>query len=389
MSIESIEMREQKQVSEKAVYIGTHRACPPEVTLAHVQPFLSEMGITRVADVTYLDDLGIPVFQAIRPNSRNLSVSQGKGLTPILAKVSAIMESIETWHAEQPDLVMVEATIGEMAACLPYSIYDLNLAEQHVLHPGFLLKWLAGRLLDSGAETFVPAGYVRLDLTVQNAWLPPTFNLTSNGLASGNTLDEATLHGLYEVIERDTLAQIKIGKLQELAVDPATVDGSASAQLIELLRRAGADFELKFAAGPTGIPCFIARVISSNYPIVSLGYGCHLDRDVALSRAITEAAQSRLTMIAGARDDIGMQGYARIRSRRKFATLNKAGSRIDFHDVSSVNLFHLAEDLQEVTQRFLASMDCTPIVVNLTRPEFAIPVVFVAAPQLRFLETHK
>ena len=389
MSIESIEKQEEKWASQKAVYIGTHRTCLPEVTLARIQPFLSEMGVTRVADVTYLDDLGIPVFQAIRPNSRNISVSQGKGITPLLAKVSAIMESVEMWHAEQPDLVTTEATISDMAAYLPYSIYDLNLAAQHVLHDGFLLKWLAGRLLHSGAESFVPAGYVHLDFTVQDAWLPPTFNLTSNGLASGNTLDEATLHGLYEVIERDTLAQIKMGKLQELAIDPDTVDGLASTHLIELLRRADADFEIKFAIGPTGIPCFITRIISSNYPIVSPGYGCHLDRDVALSRAITEAAQTRLTMIAGARDDIGGQVYARIRSQRKFATLNKAGTQIDFRGIASVNLLNLAEDLQEVTRRFLTSMDCSPIVVNLTRPEFAIPVVFVAAPQLRFLETHK
>src|SRR5215470_1129527 len=58
------------------------------------------LGITRVANVTGLDWVGIPVYNAIRPNSRSLSVSQGKGVTHTAAKVSAYMESAEYWHAE-------------------------------------------------------------------------------------------------------------------------------------------------------------------------------------------------------------------------------------------------------------------------------------------------
>ena len=375
--------------AQKALYIGTHRVCPPEETFSRVEPFFSTMGITRVADITHLDDLGIPVFQAIRPNSRNLSTSQGKGVTRLLAKVSAVMESIETWHAEQPILTGIDATVGDMATVLPYSIYDLNLAEHHMIHDGLRLEWFPGTLLGSGQKTFVPARYVRLDFTTSNAWVMPTFDLASNGLASGNTCEEAILHGLYEVIERDTFARVKLRTLQEVAIDPETIDGIASTQLIEQLRKRGADFEIKYAIGPMGVPCFSAHIISPNYPVVLPGYGCHLDRDVALSRAITEAAQARLTMISGARDDIGKQVYARIQSRKPFAPLKKESTKADFRDIPSMNLSYLTEDLSEVTQRFLSTVACLPIVVNLTRPEFNIPVVFVVAPQLRFLETRK
>ena len=376
-------------IDAKAVRLGTHRACSPEETLARIQPLLPRMGITRVADVTQLDDLGIPVYQAIRPNSRNLSVSQGKGVTRPLARDSALMESIETWHAEEPELPITRAMIGEMAGRLPYSLYDLNLLEQHVLHDGYELEWYPGHLLGSWEPTFVPAGYVRLDFTVSNAWLPPTFDLSSNGLASGNTLEEALLHSIYEVVERDTLARAARGNVTEMIIDPATIDGEASMLLLELLERAKADFELIGLLGPAGIPCFEARIISPNYPVVSPGYGCHLDRDVALSRAITEAAQSRLTMISGARDDIPKRAYMRVRERRTPVKFARERACADFRAMPTSQTALLSEDLKEVTRRLLPVVSCPPLVVNLTKAEFALPVVFVAAPQLRFWETHK
>ena len=59
-----------------------------------------QMGITRVANVTGLDRVGIPVVMVVRPNSRSVAVSQGKGLTVAAAKASGVMEAAELWHAE-------------------------------------------------------------------------------------------------------------------------------------------------------------------------------------------------------------------------------------------------------------------------------------------------
>ncbi len=65
--------------TEKGFRDGTHRAVPPKDTVARVRRFLPVMGITRVANVTGLDTVGIPVVMVCRPNSRSISVSQGKG----------------------------------------------------------------------------------------------------------------------------------------------------------------------------------------------------------------------------------------------------------------------------------------------------------------------
>ena len=76
---------------EKRYRRGTHRTLSPAETLARFGIHARKLGITRLANVTGLDYLGIPVFMSIRPNSRSLSVSQGKGIDEDAAMASALM----------------------------------------------------------------------------------------------------------------------------------------------------------------------------------------------------------------------------------------------------------------------------------------------------------
>ena len=80
---------------------GTLRAATIDATWRRFAPAARRAGITRLAELTGLDTLGIPVFAAIRPLGRSLSTQQGKGLTPDAARVSALMESLETYTAER------------------------------------------------------------------------------------------------------------------------------------------------------------------------------------------------------------------------------------------------------------------------------------------------
>ena len=72
------------------------------------------MGITRIANVTGLDTIGIPVVMVCRPNSRSVSVSQGKGLTLAAAKASGVMESVEGYHAEHITLALEMLELQEL-----------------------------------------------------------------------------------------------------------------------------------------------------------------------------------------------------------------------------------------------------------------------------------
>ena len=99
----------------KGFWHGTHRATAPATTLDRVRPLAAEFGITRTANVTGLDRIGLPVVMVCRPNSRSISVQQGKGLSLEAAKASGVMEAVETFHAEHILLPLKHASRRDLA----------------------------------------------------------------------------------------------------------------------------------------------------------------------------------------------------------------------------------------------------------------------------------
>ena len=365
---------------------GTHRAATPAATLCRIKPLLARAGITRLADVTGLDWVGLPVYQAIRPNSRNLSVSQGKGLTRAQAKVSALMESLETFHAERIDQPGVWATVGEMRRTLAYDPYTLPLAEPCYLTDATPLAWVAATDLLTGAPTWVPRVLCELDVALQERWYVPLFLASSNGLASGNTVTEALLHGLYEVIERDTLwrcAETRLAPERSVALD--SIAPRLARRVLDRFAAAGLRTHVADLTGPTGLPCFEVWLDHPEAPSLYGGSGCHPSRLTALLRALTEAAQSRLTYIAGSRDDVAREAYHHARSpsgappRPPFPD----ESRRRFAEVPSFPTAASQELLREVVGRVRRMTGQSPVAVDLRRPEFGLPVAFVVAPGLR------
>jgi YcaO-like protein with predicted kinase domain len=357
---------------------GTHRARTGDETWAQLAGLLPVVGITRLAALTWLDGAGVPTYQAIRPQTRNLSVSQGKGITDQLARISAVMESIESWHAER--VVPGErALLGDVQSTLPYDWRRLPLASPCALDPGSTIAWLPATGLD-GSSTLIPRALVDLDSTVDRRWEVPGFLASSNGLAAGNTRTEAVLHGLYEVIERDCLAGWDATPREGWhRVDPATVPGTTG----ELLRRLsdhGVHAELYDITGEIPIPCFTAFLWSSSFPLRMLGSGAHLDATVALSRAVTEAAQARLGSISGARDDMGRGLFQLARARALDEYSDPGGTLHPFTPRYAGE--HLDEDLATVAQ-LLAERGFSAWVVEHTRPEVGVPVVHVVVPGMR------
>ncbi|GAA3570993.1 YcaO-like family protein [Streptomyces osmaniensis] len=366
---------------------GTHRAVAPEITWERIAPHLLRYGITRVADVTRLDNIGIPVFLAVRPGSETLAVSQGKGASPLLAKLSAVMESIELWHAEQPQLDTFTTTPASLR--LPYTLADLNLRMTDEWIGRLTLPWVEARSLLDGRAVPVPLDLVRLSYSGSHFWRPRLFESSSTGLASGNTFTEACLHALYEAIERDVLAAHPSGTdPRRLTIDPDTIRDAHLRSLLGLLSEAGVDVRISCIPNRFAVPTFAAFVWSPLFPIVCAGSGSHLDPVVAVSRALTEAVQSRLTEISATRDDIpsDQDTWRDASPRPRFPTGPDAVPLDEALSGHEAVHHGMERELEDVTRRITDVTGHAPLVVRLSGPSEPFSVVRVVCPGLSFAE---
>jgi ribosomal protein S12 methylthiotransferase accessory factor len=374
--------------SRKAYRDGTHRAVTPEITLARVEPLLPRIGVTRVAMLTGLDTIGIPVAAAYRPNSRSISVHQGKGASPAAAKASAIMEALETHHAESVDLPLRLGTYENMRKRVP-SVDPGALPRARGGSPldGPIL-WTPGVELLSGAVVWVPFALVGFDLVADDLPGATAFQRTTNGLASGNNWHEAAIHALCEVVERDavTLWSAAGPATQDAcAVDPVTIDSRCVAGLLAKFAAAAMVVKIWDVTSDIGLPAFVALVTAADRTCAEIGAGCHLDREVALSRALTEAAQARLTVISGAREDLEEGVYCDRASERRVASINGwlgARARRSWNASPNCATGTLTEDLAIAVDRLRAAGLNQVVAVDLTKVEFGVPVLRVIVPGL-------
>lgn len=381
----------------KAHREGTHRACSPAETVARFRPLGTRIGLTRLANVTGLDVVGLPVWVAIRPNARGLSTSQGKGLTHDAAKASALMESIETWHAEhveQPVVIDSAWSLGQRANVI--EVDGLSHYADAPPRPDLPLAWVEGYDLLQDRPCHVPLECVSTNYVVPARGAPaPTFVQSSNGLAGGNHVLEAITHALAELIERDAVA-LAAGDLRRLdagrRVDPATVRDPACREVLGYLERAHVEVALFDLTSDLGIPVYGCSIVDADGALrwrtlpPFNGYGCHLTPGIALLRAINEAVQSRLTWISGSRDDISMAEYRRGGNAEDLARfrarLAAQPPSLDFADRAGLATDSFEGDISVMLDALRRAGIHNAVVVDLSRQDIGVPVVKMVVPRL-------
>ena len=380
---------------------GTHRCVPPAETLSRIVPLMSRFGISRVANVTGLDRIGLPVVAAYRPNSRSLAVAQGKGVTLEAAKASALMEAIELHHAERVNLPVIYGRFSDLIAThRMVEVTELALTATSKYRDSLPLLWIEGFDLMQQERVLIPYECVHLDATYPQPAGSGCFISSSNGLASGNSLLEAINHGICEVVERDatTLWSLRSTEArEERRVDLTTVNDPTCQEIFKLLDRAEMDLVVWDLTTDVEIPSFLALLLERDrHPdrlqYSSAGMGCHSARDVALLRAVTEAAQSRLTLIAGARDDVFRDEYQRD-ARRTERTLDheqlmKTNGVRAFRDIPFFNESSFRDDVVWELDQLSSVGIRRVVVIDLTDPSVNIPVVRVIIPGLESPDHH-
>src|SRR3954470_5285453 len=151
----------------KIFRLGTHRAVRPEETVERVRPFMAAMGITRIANITGLDRIGVPVVMVCRPNSRSLAVSQGKGLDLAAAKASGLMESVEDYHAERIALPLKLGSYEELRhSHRLVDVTKLPRTTSSRFHPSLPVLWIEGYDLLQQEPVWVPHDLVHMRYTL-------------------------------------------------------------------------------------------------------------------------------------------------------------------------------------------------------------------------------
>jgi YcaO-like protein with predicted kinase domain len=298
-------------------HTGGDRPADLRNLVLRVRPHFPAAGITRVAEVTGLDRIGIPVALAVRPNSRSLSVSQGKGALKDEAFISAVMEALELATAERLPEALKWASLAEISnSGIPTMALDLSTrCRLDRLNRHQVLAWVQGYDLAAKCVVNVPWSLVGADYRPDPPGFHEAFQVSTDGLASGFDFTTAMLHGLCELIERDASALLELMSTAELGSRVARVaagDGSDALQFERRIRSAGCDLTLLDMTTDIGLPAFTAIITDSamaHAPQVpryahSAGSACHFSRAVAIVKAIAEAAQSRITRITGSRDDL-------------------------------------------------------------------------------------
>ncbi|MBB3522161.1 ribosomal protein S12 methylthiotransferase accessory factor [Rhizobium sp. BK456] len=347
-----------------------------------------------------MDDIGIPVWCAYAPNSRSIVIAQGKGLTDLDAKVSTVMEALERAVAGEPFVKRVHGSCSRLQA-MGYQVDRLScLTAVHKpdLGPDDETEWVAGINILSGDEIHIPFEAVLLDRTRDARYW-----MSSDGLASGNSVEEAIFHGVLERIERDAQVLWQVGGEANLyagCVDPRGFEDGALNGLVDKIEASGLALRLFDITSDIAIPCFTA-MLGPRELIPGSRHG-HADRDIRLVevtggtgahpspvraaiRAVTEAVQSRLTYISGARDDISPATFLRSLPslmRRAFDAVAAPPAGLRHDGAAGYRARNLPELLQQVLDALRNRGIASVILVRLSDDTLPFSVVKIVIPEL-------
>jgi len=368
---------------KKQFFDGTHRVKSPDETYKEIAPLMDAIGVTEVTEITHLDRIGIPCFSAIRPGAARggVRVHSGKGKDLMQAKVSAMMEAIERYSGEYHGDTMNYTSYEEIGLTRAVDPNDLILPSP--LEMSEKIHWTPAWDLLNEEEVCVPSNavfhpYDSLGMTV------PLFRSDTNGLASGNVIEEAILHALLEVVERDALSVAE--QKRDMGVRISVTEDGPVRKLIDRFETKGIMIHLWLLRGRSRLPTIAAAAddtVLKDPGLLVMGAGTHCSPEIAALRAVTEVAQSRASYLEGGRSNpqremiLKKAGYERM--KRINGEWFREADEIPMHDLKDLSTPYFDEDIRVALEELEGHADRICI-CNLSRTE--VPVVRVIVPGL-------
>lgn len=351
------------------------RSVPLERTLANIEKYLlaGDVEAQFVMVRRAADDMIRAVLEFLSPMGETGNRRYfGKGTNGGQTLASACMEFVERAAAQmRPEDNLLEAGYTEIAseACDP-CLFSLSPEAGFV--PAKKIDWVWGYSLTRSQPVLVPANLVFFPYWADHdekiiSWTD------SNGLASGNNLEEAVLHGILEVVERDAVVISEYNRLPQAEI---TTEGFQVEVLHLLERLAARGFSCSFRSVPTDIPIPVvaAYLQKKKEPVnCSVAFGCHLDPSLAISRALTEAVQLLPP-------SVNQEEWYRSGSAARY--VDPPSRKIPFDDLKSLASSDL-KDIIEMAVALLKGIGSEVIVVDLSLPDIPFPAVRVLATGLQ------
>ncbi len=377
-------------------FSGTHRIKSPEETIESNKNKLKIAGITRLTEITHLDRIGIPVFSAIRPTAQEGSVSiyAGKGATVEQAKASAMMEGFERYSGERQEIDKERMKISS------FNEIENGIKPQDLLLPKNLnysninniqLEWIEAKDIINEEDVYVPSNAIfHPYIPNKNESSNPVtlFKGNTNGLASGNILEESVLHGIFEVIERDAWSIFEITKRNKKEIDKKSINNEIIQDLLNKFEKEGIKIKLINLTADLDIPTIAASAddtLLKDAALLTLGVGTHLNPEIAVIRALTEVAQSRATQIHGTREDtiradfMRKTGYEHMKKINKHY-FNEEDEKIKLNDIEDKSSNTIKKDIETCVEEIQKVNLNQVLFTNLTRNEIGIDVARVVIP---------
>ena len=362
----------------------------PEETVHRVTERFRNSGKKILLKTIRIDSgrLNIPVFISLcGPEATRLTGTKkqmGKGATPEQSRASALMELAERFSffaffkdRQHPIYKWkeIEADAIEPAQLL-LAIHDgtTDLGRVSLFLKDLPMRWVAAASLSDDKDVWVPIDWFYLI----NEY---------NGAAAGNTIEEAIVQSMCEVIERHVGTVISYNHLVTPIVDFGTVKTEAARELIRKFVDKGIKLYLRDFSLDTGIPSVGALAYDpSTFPEKSeivFTVGTTTDPEKSLCRVLTEVAQ-----LAGDFENRTSYKptYPKYGSLEEAKYLMADGPVVSLDDLPSVASYNLKVEIESLVNRVRSRMGWKAFVVNTTHPDLNIPAVYTIMPGAYFLD---
>jgi bacteriocin biosynthesis cyclodehydratase domain-containing protein len=327
----------------------------------------------------------------------------GKGTSEVEAKAGAVCEAIERYCGRfRQDVPRLTGTLADRgdAAVAPHELLlfsERQYAQRQMpgtpngLRNDVPLRFDGNRAID-WTRVWSLTGDRPRELPSAFCWYGyPDGNFChadSNGCAAGITMEEATLHGVLELVERDSVALWWYTRGRVPGVDLDSFSDRYVDELRERLDRVGRELWALDLTSDLGIPALVAlsRRSRERPEQILLGFGAHLDPRVALTRAVTEHNQLFAVLESFPRAAgpefrewldgaaVGAEPWLRPREGARARRL------ADFPALASAD--DIAVDVRTCVDR-LAAAGLETLVLDQSRSDIDVRVVRVTVPGLR------